>query len=64
MRSLSETSIDASNVPGRFTWPLTQKSFGPPFFSGPILVNQSAPRSMMSGTLQSVSTLLTAVGQP
>ena len=41
-----------------------QKSFGPPFFSGPIFANHSAPCSMMSGTLQSVSTLLTAVGQP
>ena len=27
--------IDASYTPGRFTWPLMQYSFGPPFFSGP-----------------------------
>ena len=44
-------------------WPLTQKSFGPPFFSGPSEANHSAPLRMIGGRLQSVSTLLTAVGQ-
>jgi hypothetical protein len=64
MSSLSDTFIGASNTPGRLTWPLTQNSFGPPFFSGPIAANHSAPRVITSGTLQSVSTLLTAVGHP
>ena len=27
--------MSASKTPGLFTWPLTQNSFGPPFFSGP-----------------------------
>ena len=62
--SLSVTFIGASNTPGRFTWPLTQNSFGPPFFSGPSAAYHSAPRVITSGTLQSVSTLFTAVGQP
>ena len=56
------TFIDASYTPGRFTCPLTQYSFGPPFFSGPSAANHSAPFRTMSGTLQSVSTLFTAVG--
>src|SRR5262249_47682727 len=51
-------------TPGRFTCPLTQYSFGPPFFSGPSPAYHSTPRSTMSGTLQRVSTLLTAVGLP
>jgi hypothetical protein len=54
--------IDASKTPGFRTWPLTQYSFGPPFFSGPSLANHSAPLTMIEGRLQSVSTLLTAVG--
>src|SRR6185503_11558847 len=45
-------------------WPLTQYSFGPPFFSGPTDAYHSAPLRTISGTLQSVSTLLTAVGLP
>src|SRR5215216_2191765 len=60
--SLSVTFIGASNVPGRFTAPLTQNIFGPPFFSGPSDAYHSAPRVITSGTLHSVSTLLTAVG--
>ncbi len=55
--------MSASNTPGVFTWPLTQNSFGPPFFSGPSDVYHSTPRVMIGGTLQSVSTLFTAVGQ-
>ena len=54
--------IDASKTPGFLTWPLTQNSFGPPFFSGPSAANHSAPFSRIDGRLQSVSTLLTAVG--
>ena len=51
-------------MPGRLTWPLTQNSFGPVFFSGPMAENHAAPRSMIGGTLHTVSTLLTTVGQP
>src|SRR6478672_1251239 len=64
MSSRSVTFIDASKTPGFFTWPLTQYSFGPPFFSGPTEANHSAPRETMIGTLHSVSTLLTALGLP
>src|SRR5919205_4409768 len=56
--------IDASYTPGFLTWPLTQYSFGPPFFSGPSAAYHSGPFWTISGTLQSVSTLLTAVGLP
>ena len=41
-----------------------QYSFGPPFFSGPSDANHSGPFVMISGTLQSVSTLLMTVGHP
>src|SRR5438874_10303851 len=64
INSRSVIFIDASYTPGRFTWPLTQYSFGPPFFSGPRLAYHSAPRRRISGTLHNVSTLLTAVGLP
>ena len=64
MISRSGVPIGSSYVPGRTTWPETQKSFGPGLFSGPIERNQSAPRSTMCGTQASVSTLLTMVGQP
>jgi hypothetical protein len=62
MISFSVVFIDASYTPGRFTCPLTQYNFGPPFFSGPSEANHSAPLVMIDGRLQSVSTLLTAVG--
>src|ERR671912_205057 len=56
--------IVPSYTPGFTTWPLTQNSLGPPFFSGPSPAYHSGPFTMMLGTLQSVSTLFTAVGQP
>ncbi len=56
--------MDASNTPGFLTWPLTQYSFGPPFFSGPTDVYHSAPRETITGTLHNVSTLFTALGLP
>src|SRR5215813_1297720 len=59
--SRSVTFIGASNTPGLRTWPLTQYSFGPPFFSGPSDVYHSTPFEMITGTLQSVSTLFTAL---
>src|ERR1044071_2524635 len=62
--SRSVMFIDASYTPGFFTCPLTQYSFGPPFFSGPSAEYHSAPFFTISGTLQSVSTLFTAVGLP
>src|SRR5512138_232356 len=64
MISFSVVLIDASYTPGRLTCPLTQYSFGPPFFSGPSEAYHSGPLVMIAGTLQSVSTLLTAVGAP
>ena len=54
----------ASKTPGLATCPLTQNSFGPPFFSGPRAVNHSTPLVTIGGMLHSVSTLFTAVGQP
>src|SRR2546427_385398 len=45
MISRSGVPIGSSYVPGRTTWPETQKSFGPGLFSGPIERNQSAPRA-------------------
>src|SRR5919204_4115258 len=60
--SRSVMFIDASYTPGRLTWPLTQYSFGPPFFSGPRPAYHSGPLDTISGTLHSVSTLFTAVG--
>src|SRR5204863_8344954 len=64
MSSRSVMFMAASYTPGRFTWPLTQYSFGPPFFSGPSPEYHSGPFFTMSGTLHSVSTLFTAVGLP
>src|SRR5436190_16339701 len=64
INSRSVIVIGASYTPGRLTCPLTQYSFGPPFFSGPIPAYHSGPLETMSGTLQRVSTLLTAVGLP
>ncbi len=54
----------ASKTPGRLTWPDRQKSFGPVFFGRPMDANQAEPRSAISVTLASVSTLLMMVGQP
>ena len=54
-----------STTAGLFTWPLTQYSFGPVFFSlEPMLLNQSTPRLKMCGRFASVSTLFTTVGHP
>src|SRR3954471_21525388 len=62
--SRSVIFIEASKTPGFLTWPLTQYSLGPPFFSGPTEVYHSAPRVRITGTLHSVSTLFTALGLP
>jgi hypothetical protein len=49
-------------LPGRFTFPETETIFVPVELPSPNPLNQSAPRAMMSGALQSVSTLLISVG--
>ena len=56
--------IGSSHRPGRFTRPLTPYSLVPPSSVWLRLLNQSAPRLTMCGTLASVSTLLTTVGFP
>ena len=51
-------------MPGRFTWPLTQKSLVPGLFSVPHWRYQSPPFFTMWGTAERVSTLLTVEGMP
>ena len=48
---------------GASTWPDSEYSVKPGDFSVPMLVNQSAPRFTIDGTLAIDSTLLTTVGQ-
>ena len=52
----------ASNVPGVVMWPERLKIPQPLVFSVPMLANQSAPFSRMSGALAIDSTLFTFVG--
>jgi len=47
---------------GRSTWPDTEKMRVPVDRPTPRPAYQSPPRSMMAGTVDSVSTLLTTVG--
>src|SRR5919204_5612227 len=61
-RSVMDTG--ASYTPGRFTRPDTEYIRVPPCVLVPRPANQAAPRSMMGGTQQSVSTLFTIVGCP
>src|SRR3972149_8849350 len=63
INSRSVMFIDASYTPGLRTCPLTQYNLGPPFLSGPRPANHSAPFLRVNGTLLSVSTLFTPVGQ-
>ena len=51
----ASTSIDASKTPGLLTCPLTQYSFGPVFFSGPIDANHSGPFVKISGHVADAS---------
>ena len=60
--SRSVVPIGASYCPGRTTRPDSEKIEVPGDFSGPIAFHQSAPPSTIAGTLASVPTLLTTVG--
>src|SRR5258706_15723733 len=64
MISRSFVPSGSSYTPGRFTWPLTPKSVLPVLAAVPIVLNHAAPRVMIAGTCDTVSTLLTVVGQP
>ena len=64
MRSRSVAPNSTSYVPGRATWPDRQNSFGPVEPSVPIAAYAAPPIRRRSGTLASVSTLLTTVGLP
>src|SRR5947199_409101 len=55
---------DVSYTPGFFTRPETEYIRVPPCVLVPSPANHAAPRSMIGGTQQSVSTLLTIVGWP
>jgi hypothetical protein len=61
---ISRTGIPSaiSKLPGRCTLPETETIFVPVEFPSPYCLYHSAPRSMMIGALQSVSTLLISVG--
>src|SRR6266566_463838 len=61
-RSVIDT--DVSYTPGFFTRPETEYIRVPPCVLVPSPANHAAPRSMIGGTQQSVSTLLTIVGCP
>merc|ERR1719331_454862 len=62
--SLSGILISSSTVIGLFTWPLIQKSLVPAFLSLPKPANQDAPRLIIVGQTDTVSTLVTVVGHP
>ncbi len=53
-----------SYSPGRATWPDRQNSRVPVEAAVPVAAHAAPPRTRMSGTLASVSTLLTTVGLP
>src|SRR3990167_8555816 len=58
----SGVPIGTSTTPLLTTWPESDTSLVPLLFSEPMLVYQSAPRLMISGTLVQVSTLLRLLG--
>ena len=62
IRSLRDIPIDSSKTPGLLTRPEIQNNLGPGPFSGPIDLNQLAPRVIIWGTQERVSTLFTIVG--
>ena len=51
-------------MPGRSTFPESEKTTVPGEVSGPIAVYQAAPCSMIGGTVAIVWTLLISVGEP
>ena len=62
--SFSVVPIGTSISPVCFTLPVSANAFVPGLFSGPMLLNQSAPSIMIIGTLANVSTLFNTVGFP
>lgn len=64
MSSLRGMLISSSTVQGRLTWPLMQNSLVPLLLGRPKPANQSGPRRRMVGDTDTVSTLVTVVGQP
>src|SRR2546425_12045146 len=60
----SVTAHEASYTPGFFTRPEIEYIRVPPSVLVPSAANHSAPRLMMGGTQQIVSTLFTIVGAP
>jgi hypothetical protein len=56
--------ISSSTVMGLLTCPLMQNNFVPEFLSRPKPANQLAPRRMIVGQTDTVSTFVTVVGQP
>src|SRR6185437_7082941 len=64
--SSSENGVPrrTSKLPGRLTWPVTEKIFGPPLLGLPRLRNQSAPLRNIAGAEAKVSVLLIVVGRP
>merc|ERR1712046_121675 len=64
MSSLKGILISSSTVTGLLTCPEMQKSLVPEFFGRPKDVNQDAPRRMIVGQTETVSTFVTVVGHP
>src|ERR1700729_3124540 len=64
IRSLNGIPMGNSKLPGRSTWPETEKITVPPEFMGPNPANQAAPLRMMVGTDAKLCVLLMVVGLP
>src|SRR6267142_6912717 len=64
IRSLNGMPMGNSKLPGRVTWPETEKITVPPEFSGPKPANHTAPLRMMVGTEAKLWVLLMVVGLP
>src|ERR1700734_673281 len=64
IRSLNGIPMGNSKLPGRSTWPDTEKITVPPEFTGPNPANQAAPLRMMVGTDAKLWVLLMVVGLP
>ena len=62
--SRNEAPKGISKLPGRSTWPLTEKHLRPLLFLTPSLANHCAPLRMMAGTAAKLSVLFTVVGRP
>src|ERR1700727_1843511 len=64
IRSLKGIPMGNSKLPGRSTWPETEKITVPPEFTGPNPANQAAPLRMLVGTEAKLCVLLIVVGLP